>query len=418
MKRTLILTLLMAMCASATVPSQYEPEYFAANGSVTTFTFTFRIFDPTTDMDVYNRTDSTGAADLLTLDSEYTLSATNNNFSSGGTITTVATYPSGQTIIAVRSTLLTQEAVFRQNKALENTLDRLTLQVQELERKWRLAITIPVTDPETSSILTNYIERKGNFLAFSSDTGDPIVTSGTIPSGSFIITPYIETLLDDSSAAVARATLGTESLDEDDMASSDDTKWPTQQSVDVFVKTGTMTMTNKTLTSPVLNVSVSGTAFLDDDSFATATATTFGSTESIKAYIDAQVATVGPAWSTWTPIITQGVGVTFTQTIAKYVQIGKVTIVTCNLAVTSAGTGGQVITISNLPVTILGSPRSLGSGTVTNTGTASYSADVQVTTGTTVVFIGFNQGQAVGAAPNFALANGDVISFMIMYETS
>jgi len=59
---------------------------------------------------------------------------------------------------------------------------------------------------------------------------------------------------------------------------------------------GTETLTNKTLTtptltSPVLNTSVSGTAFLDDDTFATASATTLASSESIKAYVDAQVET-------------------------------------------------------------------------------------------------------------------------------
>jgi len=59
---------------------------------------------------------------------------------------------------------------------------------------------------------------------------------------------------------------------------------------------GTETLTNKTLTtptltSPVLNTGVSGTAFLDDDTFATASATTLASSESIKAYVDAQVET-------------------------------------------------------------------------------------------------------------------------------
>jgi hypothetical protein len=53
----------------------------------------------------------------------------------------------------------------------------------------------------------------------------------------------------------------------------------------------TDTLTNKTLTSPVINTGVSGTAFLDDDTFGTATASTLASSESIKAYVDAQVAT-------------------------------------------------------------------------------------------------------------------------------
>src|SRR5210317_1563846 len=59
----------------------------------------------------------------------------------------------------------------------------------------------------------------------------------------------------------------------------------------VATLTGTQTLTNKTLTSPVLNTSVSGTAFLDDDTFATATSTTLASSESIKAYVDATVLT-------------------------------------------------------------------------------------------------------------------------------
>jgi hypothetical protein len=54
---------------------------------------------------------------------------------------------------------------------------------------------------------------------------------------------------------------------------------------------GTETLTNKTLTSPTvtspaLNTSVSGTAVLDDDTFATASATTLATSESIKAYVD------------------------------------------------------------------------------------------------------------------------------------
>ena len=54
---------------------------------------------------------------------------------------------------------------------------------------------------------------------------------------------------------------------------------------------GTETLTNKTLTSPVLNTDVSGTAVLDDDTFATASDTTLATSESIKQYVDDSVAT-------------------------------------------------------------------------------------------------------------------------------
>jgi hypothetical protein len=57
----------------------------------------------------------------------------------------------------------------------------------------------------------------------------------------------------------------------------------------VATLTGTQTLTNKTLTSPVINTGVSGTAVLDDDTFATASATTLATSESIKAYVDTQI---------------------------------------------------------------------------------------------------------------------------------
>ena len=53
----------------------------------------------------------------------------------------------------------------------------------------------------------------------------------------------------------------------------------------------TDTLTNKTLTSPVLNTGVSGTAILDEDNMASDSATQLATQQSIKAYVDSQVAT-------------------------------------------------------------------------------------------------------------------------------
>lgn len=59
----------------------------------------------------------------------------------------------------------------------------------------------------------------------------------------------------------------------------------------VTTLTGTQTLTNKTLTSPAIGTSVTGSAVLDDDTFATASATTIATSESIKAYVDANSST-------------------------------------------------------------------------------------------------------------------------------
>ena len=65
-----------------------------------------------------------------------------------------------------------------------------------------------------------------------------------------------------------------------------------QLSIDGTVTTlaGSQTLTNKTLTSAVLNTGVSGTAILDEDDLNSNSATKLATQQSIKAYVDAQVA--------------------------------------------------------------------------------------------------------------------------------
>ena len=61
-------------------------------------------------------------------------------------------------------------------------------------------------------------------------------------------------------------------------------------STDTLVgKATTDTLTNKTLTSPVLNTGVSGTAVLDEDNMSSDSATQLATQQSIKAYVDSQV---------------------------------------------------------------------------------------------------------------------------------
>ena len=57
--------------------------------------------------------------------------------------------------------------------------------------------------------------------------------------------------------------------------------------------TATQTFTNKTLTSPVLNTGVSGTAILDEDNMASNSATQLATQQSIKAYVDSEVSGSG-----------------------------------------------------------------------------------------------------------------------------
>lgn len=102
----------------------------------------------------------------------------------------------------------------------------------------------------------------------------------------------------------------------------------------VVTPTGTQTLTNKTLTSPVLNTGVSGTAIVDEDAMTSDSATKVPTQQSVKAYVDART---GDGWlastDTWTyasastftiagvdrtGVYTKGTRLKFTQTSAKY----------------------------------------------------------------------------------------------------
>ena len=63
----------------------------------------------------------------------------------------------------------------------------------------------------------------------------------------------------------------------------------------VATLTGSQTLSAKTLTSPVINTGVSGSAILDSDTMSGTSATTLSSSESIKAYVDAQILAVPDA---------------------------------------------------------------------------------------------------------------------------
>ncbi len=64
--------------------------------------------------------------------------------------------------------------------------------------------------------------------------------------------------------------------------------------------TDTQALSNKTLTSPVINTGVSGTAILDEDNMASNSATKLATQQSIKAYVDSKGYTWKGEWVTAT----------------------------------------------------------------------------------------------------------------------
>ena len=141
--------------------------------------------------------------------------------------------------------------------------------------------------------------------------------SGTINSGDTTVSVYVGSVFTNPANPV---------IDEDAMGTDSAILPPSQQSVKAFVTSGTVTLsnksialgsntlsgttaqfnsalsdgsfatlagtetlTNKTLTSPVLNTAISGTAFKDEDDMSSDSATAVASQQSIKAYVDSQL---------------------------------------------------------------------------------------------------------------------------------
>ena len=91
------------------------------------------------------------------------------------------------------------------------------------------------------------------------------------------------------------STVGTTAVVGGDGLLTNDNGTMRQTSVDTFdtyLAQSTKTLTNKTLTSAVLNGTISGTSIKDEDNMASDSATHIATQQSIKAYVDAEVANI------------------------------------------------------------------------------------------------------------------------------
>lgn len=211
MKRiALILCTALCTTAPAQVNTVYTPASYACNGSSTTFAFSFDI-DNTSEL-VVTLVASDGTAVDLTLNSDYSVSATNNNYRSGpgGTVTTVSTYASGYTIVLSRALPQLQAAPYATSgqirpATLRSSFDRLTMMVQELQTQVNRSIR---------SGVAGYAQDMNLPDGWYDDSGYPYWNGttwslATPVEGALDITAFWETRLSaDTTAALARTGLG------------------------------------------------------------------------------------------------------------------------------------------------------------------------------------------------------------------
>ena len=155
----------------------------------------------------------------------------------------------------------------------------------------------------------------------------------------------------------------------------------------VTTLTGTQTLTNKTLTSAVLNGTISGTSIKDEDTMVSDSASHLATQQSIKAYVDAQVATV---------------------------PVGDITEVTAGTGLTGGGTTGAVTLNIDSTVTTLTGTQTLTNKTLTSPTVNGGSLSTTVTgvtqpsgtSDTTIATTAFAVTAANNAAVAMAIALG------------
>jgi hypothetical protein len=159
--------ILIPIIAFGTVSSSTSRVSYDCNGSTVDFAFTFGV--GATDEISVILTDSGGSETTLTETTNYTVSCTNMDCESGGTVTTVSTYASGNTITILRDVPITQESYFTEGQAtlyetFEDGLDkqiRISQQQQEeINRSLKIkksespsTYSVELASPEASKII-------------------------------------------------------------------------------------------------------------------------------------------------------------------------------------------------------------------------------------------------------------------------
>ena len=204
----MLVLFLFASVAIGSTPDNYVPATFSGDGSTTEFSFTWPV-STGSDVQVILRTVSTGDQETLVSATDYTVSATNNDYSSGGTITTTETYSSSYELMIRRSTTQSQVITFVdtgiiRTSAINEGYDKLTRISQEFQEQIDRCLKIPNTESATT-LFASSIDRAGQNVTF--DASGNLTTTSVLSTGTANISTFGKTLIDDANALAARATL-------------------------------------------------------------------------------------------------------------------------------------------------------------------------------------------------------------------
>lgn len=179
---------------------------YAGNGVTTIFAFPYRfLVNGDLELTLFA---ADGTSETLVLTTDYTVTGADSD--AGGSVTMVVAPAVGETLVIRRVVDLTQETDYISGDAFpaeshERALDKLTMSAQQLQEQVDRSLTVPLDDVTFSGQLPPIVAER--FLRIN-DSGTAIELVDALNAGELVVSPFIETLLDDADAAAARTTLG------------------------------------------------------------------------------------------------------------------------------------------------------------------------------------------------------------------
>lgn len=219
-RKALMLILLLASVSYGTI-SELMPQSkpYTCDGNDTTFEFSFPInaAEKSSALQVIKYNTDTNDTTYLAYSTDYSVSADDDDYSSGGLVTTRTAYDANYTITIVRRTPLTQTASFitggRLNTiTLGNSFDKLTMQVQDVNAGLGRCLRVSPTDTNSILVIPSASERADMYAAYDSN-GDPIATAGPTGDSNTPVSTFVSALFSDASASEFRDSIGLGSSD-------------------------------------------------------------------------------------------------------------------------------------------------------------------------------------------------------------
>ncbi len=171
-------------------------------------------FRSSADLVVLSTVITTGVQTTKTLITHYTISGTPDAlgyYSNGGSVTMLVAPASTERLTIYRNPARLQELNLPESgnlpaESVEAEFDYLTMLLQRVYDLISRSLRQPDGDSANIGVLPSSVDRASKFQAYDAN-GDPIASAGT-SANLGPVSAYIDTLLDDSSAAIARNTLG------------------------------------------------------------------------------------------------------------------------------------------------------------------------------------------------------------------